>query len=86
VGASRHEHPEYTFAILGSMRPTYPGVSPVALAALGPPLAIETCSGFEIHVLPAGADEKIKKQFRSNPRIREYYGRKGYPIPEDVAR
>jgi hypothetical protein len=81
VGASRHEHPEYTFAILGSMRPTYPGVSPAALAALGAPLAVETCSGFQIHVLPAGADQKIREQFRANRRIREYYDKKARPLP-----
>jgi hypothetical protein len=86
VGARRHEYPEYTFAVLGSMRPTGPGVSEVALTALGAPRAVETCSGFEIRVLPAGADEKIREQFRSNPRIREYYKRNGYRLPDDGPR
>lgn len=81
VGASRHEHPEYTFAILGSMRPGEPGVSSVALAALGDPLAIETCSGFEVRILPASADEKIREHFRANKRIREYYEKKALPLP-----
>lgn len=83
VGARRHDRPAYTFAILGARRPEEPGVSPVALSALGPPLAVETCEGFEVRVLPPGADERIRKQFRENRRIKEYYAQRGLALPAD---
>jgi len=81
VGAKRHDRPVYTFAILGSQTPEAPGVSPSALARLGPPVAVETCFGFELHVLPAGSDERIRAQFAQNPRIREYYAGRGVAWP-----
>ena len=81
VGAQRHDRPVYTFAILGSRTPDQPGVSPNALGAFGPPIAVESCFGFPIHVLPAGADERIRAQFAQNPRIQAYYAQRGLPLP-----
>ncbi len=81
VGARRHDRPAYTFAILGARRPHEPGVSPVALAALGPPVAVERCAGFEVRVLPMGADQRIRDQFRGNRRISGYYAKRGLPLP-----
>jgi hypothetical protein len=81
VGARRHDRPVYTFAILGSMRPDSPGVSRVALDALGPPIAVENCSGFEIRVLPENADTRIKEQFRASKRVRDYYASQERPLP-----
>jgi hypothetical protein len=81
VGARRHDRPMYTFAILGSARPEEPGISTVALNALGPAVAVESCQGYEIRVLPAGSDEKIREQFRSSRRIKDYYARRGLPLP-----
>jgi len=81
VGARRHDRPFYTFAILGSMRPDAPGVSRVALDALGPALAVENCQGFEIRVLPENADARIKEQFRASKRVRDYYAGQARPLP-----
>jgi hypothetical protein len=81
VGARRHDRPVYTFAILGSMRPDAPGVSRVALDALGPPLAVENCQGFEIRVLPENADTRIKEQFRASKRVRDYYASQDRQLP-----
>ncbi len=81
VGARRHDRPVYTFAILGSRTPSEPGVSPLALNALGPPVAVESCFGYDIHVLPPGSDERIRSQFGQNPRIRAYYEKRGIPLP-----
>lgn len=81
VGARRHDRPVYTFAILGSMRPDAPGVSRSALDALGAPLAVENCAGFEIRVLPENADARIKEQFRNSRRVSDYYAGQGLPLP-----
>ena len=81
VGAKRHDRPIYTFAILGSRTPAEPGVSPLALNTLGPPIAVESCLGYDIHVLPPGSDERIRSQFGQNPRIRAYYKKRGIPLP-----
>ncbi len=81
VGARRHDRPVYTFAILGSRTPAQAGVSPVALNALGPPVAVESCFGYDIHVLPPGSDARIRSQFAQNPRIRAYYEKRGIPLP-----
>ncbi len=81
VGARRHDRPVYTFAILGSGRPGDPGVSPIALAKLGAPWAVETCEGYEVRILPPGADERIRGQFRENPRLKRYYASRGLPLP-----
>ena len=81
VGARRHDRPVYTFAIMGANRPQDPGISPVAVAALGAPLAVERCEGFEIRVLPQGADERMRSQFRENPRIKAYYEGRGLALP-----
>jgi hypothetical protein len=81
VGARRHDQPMYTFAILGAGRSEDPGVSPIAVAALGAALAVENCEGYEVRVLPPGADERIRDQFRANPRIQRYYAGRGLPLP-----
>jgi hypothetical protein len=81
VGARRHDRPLYTFAIMGAGRPEDPGVSPIAVAALGEAPALENCQGYEVRVLPPGADERIRDQFRANPRIRRYYTSRGLPLP-----
>jgi hypothetical protein len=81
VGARRHDRPAYTFAILGSNRPEDPGVSPSALAPFGDPLAVETCAGYQIRVLPLDADERIRRQFRENRRIKAYYAGRGLSLP-----
>lgn len=81
VGARRHDRPVYTFAILGSRTPDQPGVSPDALKALGPAVAVESCFGFSIHVLPAGSDPRIRAQFAQSPGVRAYYARRGLPLP-----
>ncbi|MBK5256658.1 MAG: hypothetical protein JJE39_11540 [Vicinamibacteria bacterium] len=81
VGARRHDRPVYTFAILGSQTPDGPGVSPDALKAFGPPVAVESCFGFSIQVLPAGSDRRIRAQFAQNPRVRAYYARRGLSLP-----
>ena len=82
VGAQRHNEPLYTFAILGAARPEDAGVSPVALAALGQPQVVENCAGFEVRILPPGADARIKDQFRANRRIQDYYKRRSLPLPQ----
>ena len=81
VGARRHDRPIYRFAILGAGRPEDPGVSPIALAAFGDPLAVESCEGYEVRILPPGADEGIRGQFKKNPRIRRYYASRGLQVP-----
>lgn len=81
VGAKRHDRPVYTFAILGSMTPEQPGVSPDALKLLGPPVAVETCYGFSIHILPAGSSERIRAQFAQNKKLRDYYAGRGLSVP-----
>ena len=81
VGARRHDRPVYSFAILGTTRPDGPGVAQAALDAFGPPAAIETCEGFRIHVLPRGADERLRRQFAENPRLKAYYADRGYRLP-----
>jgi hypothetical protein len=81
VGARRHDRPVYTFAILGSRTPAEAGVSPVALKTLGPPVAVESCFGYDVHVLPPGSDARIRSQFAQNPRIRAYYDKRGLPLP-----
>ena len=64
----RHDQPVHTFAILGSRRPEDAGASPIALSALGPALAVESCEGFEVRVLPQGADARIHDQLRASRR------------------
>ncbi len=81
VGARRHDRPVYTFAILGSRKPAEAGVSPVALNALGPPAAVESCFGYDVHVLGPGSDARIRSQFAQNPRIRAYYQKRRLPLP-----
>lgn len=82
VGAQRHDRPVYTFAIQGSRTPDEPGVSSQALTALGPSIAVESCFGFVIHILPAGSSERIRAQFAENPKIRTYYASRGLQVPE----
>jgi len=81
VGAKRHDRPRYTFTILGTRRPEGAGVSTSALSVLGAPVAVEHCEGFELQVLPLGADERIRQQFRENPSIKAYYAREGLIVP-----
>jgi hypothetical protein len=80
VGAYRHDHPHYTFAVLGSLE-AGGGIARERLLAWGPPRAVEQCAGFEVVVLSQSADAKIKRRFRANPTLRAYYRRHGYPLP-----
>ena len=81
VGARRHDRPVYTFAILGGTLPHETGLAPQAVAGLGEPVATESCYGFTIVVLPREASQKLRAQFAQNPRIRDYYARRGLAVP-----
>jgi len=81
VGARRHDHPGYTFAILGSPLRGQRGITRQTLARWGPPRAIETCAGYDVVILNDLAGAKSRKRFRRHPAIRSYYRRHGYALP-----